>query len=244
MRVCILGNSHAAALKLGWDDLRATYPHAELVFFASQAMSMSGLTVDGQDLVPSTESLKNRITYTSGGLSRVAVRDFDAFLVYSLGFWLPALDARLSSAVVGAALQDGFETTLNWKLCHMLAGLTEAPIFTGHSPLHARAKPWATRPYSYGRATEAFERTGNPRFQLLRQPAETLSGVWGTKMHFSKGSVRLETRSGLKDIPHGKDDVAHMNAAFGAFCVKALLSRLSDMPGRASRLLVEAGPGR
>ena len=34
-RICVLGNSHAAAIALGWKTLQADYPGVSLTFFAA-----------------------------------------------------------------------------------------------------------------------------------------------------------------------------------------------------------------
>jgi len=135
MRICVLGNSHAGALKLGWDMLRSHYPGVEMTFFAAQGGAMKGLAVDGDHLVTADETLAARIAYTSGGLSRVDLRSYDAFLVLGLGFSLLPMDARLSMAVVVAALLNRFESTPNRRLSRMVGELTDAPVFVAHELL-------------------------------------------------------------------------------------------------------------
>lgn len=47
-RIAIIGNSHVAALKMGWDLIEADYPHLTVVFFASAGKLAQTRTLQGK----------------------------------------------------------------------------------------------------------------------------------------------------------------------------------------------------
>ena len=86
MRICVLGNSHLAAAKHGWDQISARYPGLTLTFFGAPRNIMKDLVLEGTQLVPKTEKLLAKIQRSSGGLEAVEIRDYDAFILYGLQF--------------------------------------------------------------------------------------------------------------------------------------------------------------
>jgi hypothetical protein len=83
-RICVLGNSHVASLKLGWDSLKTQYPNVDITFFANRQRRMEALQVEKGKLVPDNEALKTAIAYTSNGLTSIDSRKFDLYLLYGL----------------------------------------------------------------------------------------------------------------------------------------------------------------
>ena len=85
-RICVLGNSHLGALKLGWDLIEGSYPGTELTFFGAPRSMMQDLVLEGTRLVPRTDKLTAKIRRSSGGLEAVEIEDYDAFILYGLQF--------------------------------------------------------------------------------------------------------------------------------------------------------------
>ena len=102
MRVCILGNSHVACIKVAWDELGKSHTDYCLTFCAAPGRRLDAMELSGDHLVPSNPQLRRDILTTSGGRDSIAIRDHDAFCIVGLGFRFPVLDLSFSSAVVEA----------------------------------------------------------------------------------------------------------------------------------------------
>jgi len=106
-RLCLMGNSHLAALKLGWDRLRDAHPDVAVTFFGSRGAGVcKGMRLEGGALVPSAQDLVN-FRWTSGGLKEIRLEDFDCFALVALGFaprWVWRLARRFEESAVLAAL--------------------------------------------------------------------------------------------------------------------------------------------
>jgi hypothetical protein len=83
-RICVIGNSHVNALKQGWEDIAATCPDHRLTFFASLGDRIGKLELVEGCLVPQDPALLKNIVFTSGGLDRIVLADYDVYLVYGL----------------------------------------------------------------------------------------------------------------------------------------------------------------
>src|SRR4051812_34372426 len=65
MRLCIIGNSHLAAPKLGWDDVRREFPDTEVTFFGAAGQALNDVQL--RDGILSAEQVRGRVHNTSGG---------------------------------------------------------------------------------------------------------------------------------------------------------------------------------
>ena len=61
MKICVLGNSHIASLKNGWDRVGQKYPDIELVFFGARGAGLDGLELDGKALVAANDDLRHSL---------------------------------------------------------------------------------------------------------------------------------------------------------------------------------------
>jgi hypothetical protein len=237
MRICVLGNSHVACLKLAWDELRVDYPKTSLTFFADRQNGLAGLTPKGSALVPSNEALSAAIGYTSGGQTTVETEDYDVFLVCGLNLYLPRLDCRLSSAVVRAANRDCLPASLNFRVAQKLRAVTSKPVHLAHCPQRAYTpKTCADRnSMSYGRVFKfAFEVAEERGLKLNIQPLRTLEDGWSTRLAYSRGSTRLAIDDEIApDAAHSKTDTAHMNVDFGRLYLERWFETLNCPQGRS-----------
>jgi hypothetical protein len=229
VRLCVLGNSHAASLKRGWSTLQAALPGVELTFFAARATAMSDLVAGEGALVPATAALRKAIAFTSGGSESVQVARFDAFLTYGLWLPMPLLDTRLSEAVRRQACHDVLLDSLNHSICLELRKLTRAPILVGHDPQFVRSSEPGL-PASFLGYDEVFGMVqGNLRLEgarLLRQPAVTLEDGWHTRPEHAVGATRLDLGDIGPDAPQPQGDRIHMNGEFGALYLRHVIQQL------------------
>jgi hypothetical protein len=89
-KVACLGNSHLAALKLGWEKIKVNYPQAECVFFGAHARAdgrggLADLVVEGDSLCAIDQGLKDNLSWTSGGRTSIRPAEFDAIVLCALG---------------------------------------------------------------------------------------------------------------------------------------------------------------
>lgn len=89
LRFCVLGNSHVAALKTGWDELPEPYKaRLSATYFAAQGDLLEELEVRNQSLVARSEGLRSKLAATSNGMTRIDCRDYDVFVIVGLNLSL------------------------------------------------------------------------------------------------------------------------------------------------------------
>lgn len=89
IRLCIIGNSHMAAYKLGWDALvaagdpatRAVMP----VFFGAPRDGIRQVKEAAGRIVPLRKDIAEGFERTSGGQREIVLADYDAVLLLGLG---------------------------------------------------------------------------------------------------------------------------------------------------------------
>jgi hypothetical protein len=85
-RICFLGNSNLACLKLAADRDPRLIPGGQAAWFAGSSSLMNGLKLEkGQYLVPRGERLKAQMTAVSGGIARVDLTAHDLFVIVGIG---------------------------------------------------------------------------------------------------------------------------------------------------------------
>lgn len=229
MRICVLGNSHVAALKEGWDSIRAAHPGVDLVFFASRADRMRGMTAVDGCLVAANASLERDIAFTSGGRAKVVPSDFDLFLICG-GLMVPRLDRRLSSAVRMAVVEDVLAASLAVPLARKLRSVSERPIWLLPTPRRTAPPGVATSLATCLRYAEVHAmlaaRIDLAPMRLVAQPAHTMPDGWHSAEHFSRGSKRLDIGDSLSGALHEATDVWHMNGDYGRVCLEDILPAL------------------
>ncbi len=62
--ICLIGNSHLGALKLGWPSIAAEFPEMNLDFYASAGDSLDLAVMAGR-IEPTTDAIRQRLAYTS-----------------------------------------------------------------------------------------------------------------------------------------------------------------------------------
>jgi hypothetical protein len=92
MRICVIGDSHVACLKTGWDENSQKIPAGMTVdYFGAQSSMLRALDVRGSALVPVSDQLRNRLHAISGGKTEIETRHYDVFVIVGLGLNLRRL---------------------------------------------------------------------------------------------------------------------------------------------------------
>ena len=138
MRICVIGNSHMACLKLAWERLRSRHAGLELTFFGAAGHGWyEDLVPRAPGFVARNEKLAANLRATSGGLDEIALDAYDAFALVGLLF-APArvlyvaarcsyLDARLDSQKLlvsrecfKAAVDDAVRDTVALRVARVI----------------------------------------------------------------------------------------------------------------------------
>ena len=226
-RICFIGNSHVAAIKLAWDDFAKEFPEVDIRFFAATRHATDGLLVNSGRLVPETSRLADQIALTSNGHREISPEDYDIFVSYgglSLNTGSTNSDcysSELRRQVILGRANDSLTTTHVKRLRQ----ITEKPIVVAPAPLHVRANK-VTSPALLP-LPEAMHLLNQSILSELRvdfadQPAETLLDQTATKSEFSVGSTRLDSLQRFKE-EHADGEVRHMNAAYGTLWLRTHL---------------------
>ncbi len=224
-RICIIGNSHVASLKTGWDEIKDRHGDCELTFFASPKRNMNNLEIKDDVLRPTTVVLRKNMKYTSGGLGQIAPNDYDAIVIYGLGLRVPRLDKRLSRAVLEQTLKDNLFQSLNYRTAMRVRSACPLPIFMGHNPMHAASEDaeQATTFMSYAEVMDELTATMDiAAVKLVSQPAATVASDWFTKSQYAKGAKRLAIKDKLEGALHDEDQQSHMGTEFGKLYLEDL----------------------
>lgn len=219
MKFCVIGASHTACLKQGWELVRDQFPDLDMVFFASPGSTLRHLRVRDGHLVSIDPKLTKSMTLTSGGLQDIVPGDFDAFILYGLILRLPRLRRGISRAVMLETMKDIAEKGLTVKVARRLRSVTDTKVWIGANPmklaLGGRAEPGMF--YDYGTLLAELHRTfAVPDVTFLRQPAESMGADLRTMDRYGTGSVRLMQRKDQAEgEAHPDDDDKHMNGDYG-----------------------------
>lgn len=123
-RVCVIGNSHIAALRSGLDLMPELGTEFIVDFFAAQSDLMREMELQGTRLTPTSELTKNRMSVISGGKTQIETSDYTDFLIVGLGFnFLQAINTLRKYQLYG--FQDGVEKNLPYLSRACLTALIE-----------------------------------------------------------------------------------------------------------------------
>jgi hypothetical protein len=241
-RICMIGDSHLAALKLAWSTLSAEFPDLTLDFFAAPGKTMDGLSVADGQLVPGSHPLAGSLKLTSGGKTSIDGL-YDRYVIHGLELGIafaleisrkyraerhatdwrtPISDDCFAEAVCGAA-----RATVAGRTLAKLREITKAPILVLPAPM-ADAKNQKVRQTLveageardvvrlFGAGCERLAASAGARF--LPQPESTLDadGI-GTKASFSSSPARFHAEL-------ARADNSHMNTAYGEAVLRHALA--------------------
>lgn len=218
INLCVLGDSHVAAMKNAWDKISIEYPGLEITFFAARENGLSDLYLTDDCLVPNNSELSKSLVLTSKGKDKIEILNYDIFLVYGLKLYVPNIDARYSESLIARQCSDVIRRSLNNKICLKLKKTTNVPVFCGHKPQKAHDGQFIVglNNKTYQVAFKSLESAISDDLILLSQPDVTISSnKWNTKKEFSIGSTRLDVGDFISNQLHPNHDVGHMNQEYG-----------------------------
>lgn len=262
-KVCFIGNSHVAALKLAWDDTRDDYPDISADMFGARALALNDAALIDGRLAAATESLQEQFEWTGGApaislseysafyLIAGSVNSFAVFDLYSMHHYheLSGRHGRpLSEAVFRRAALARLRTAPAARIARLIRQASDAPIHICPQALPSDAclnDPQCDIPHKLAVANGDAEMLLQMCDRLFAevaasvgatvepQPEETRSATAFTASSFSEGSVKLT--KGL-DLTHPQCDYRHMNRRYGAAVLSRLLAAYSTPASRVQIL--------
>jgi hypothetical protein len=237
-KICVIGDSHVAALTLGWRTIKGEFPGTVFAWFAANQTLYDGLVREGGTLVATTPELIERFEYTSQG-SRTIAGDCDLYLVCGLRlapqdafvarkeYWSRhgAIPPKAFKTEIPDAIEAGLRQSQAARALAMLRAITQAPIGVIAIPRpHNFEEPQDATPPIVRRnrlLADAFE-TACRRIAeahdavFLPQPAETLVP------HNAMASLSVFAARPKEDPDRG-----HKNAAYGAIVLADALRAMA-----------------
>jgi hypothetical protein len=240
-RVCFIGNSHLAAVRLALDAARARGALGDVAAdtFAAIREGIAGCAIRDGCLVPAEEAVAQSFRWTSGGQDRVELGRYDDIFVvagrspFEIGCYLPKGPPPPPSPAVyravAAALLDDWGPDLARRIAR--AAPAARVHFVGE-PEISDASPFARELLAMTEGEAPQREAGTAGLLGIRRAIAAAvaavphglasvpglpPGVLGecgafTRHAFCRGSVHL--REGL-DQPHPETEFRHMNAAYG-----------------------------
>lgn len=250
-RICILGNSHVAALKLAWSKDAET--GVALRFFSAQNHMLDHMVRVGRALMTPGGGATEKLRFTSDGLDRIEIDDYDAIALIASGFGIgiPKLRSQcgtlghqgfsrverlVSASCFDAVLEATFEASRAILLIDMIREvapdkqivLAAAPymsdrLLDGNADLHLR-EPAALHAL-VARARAIAERVAAKRdCPVIWQDEATVAVPGFTRRAFNRDAARFSMSRGWSLQP---SDDRHGNEAYGRLVLAALLARLT-----------------
>lgn len=235
--ICFVGDSHLAAIKLGWDRVAAEYPDLTCDFFGSarkRGADMADLEFIDGNLVPATALLRAQIESIFGRHS-IRVADFECIAIVGLrcDFARAVRRARLSEADAAAAMDKVFRSSAALEIAASLNG-SGAKVLMVPAPAPSEAiLSQRLSGLSRDQVAAYYEiyRSGLDKAaaeagaRLVLQPAHTMSSPGLSRHELTSGAVRL--REGLKNH-HRAENLSHMNADYGIALLKQIYGSTFD----------------
>src|ERR1041385_8262575 len=156
--VCLIGNSHLAALAQAWrKDRMGARPGVSLVYFGMRGGHDWELALQDSTLTPKDDEGKASFQRSSRGRSVIALREYDAFVIYGLGFrvsnllplfldhgtledreWGP-VGQLISQDCLAAALRGGLSAATGLKVLEQIRSVCQAPAVVSPMPFRSES---------------------------------------------------------------------------------------------------------
>lgn len=246
MRVAVIGSSHVAAIKSGWDEISADHPDQDVGFLAIGGHKFSAAVLDADMIFGLPEEMRRDTSIAKFSRGQLDLRNFDH--VWHVGIWqapLVAVNAlifdndidgfegdslrhRLSRAAFDAVIDDLTRRAVpsgawrNWPAPQLW--FSSAPH---RNALILKQKRLQNRELrNHGPVWDTVDaalavRMTEAGIRHIPQPADTLDAHRFTQAGY--GTARK--KAGTGDV-----DVQNMNAAFGRRMWAAFLEQATKKP--------------
>lgn len=239
-RICVIGDSHVAALKLGWEALRAELSGLQLDFYAAPKPHMGGFAVEDGKLVATSKPLKKFLEHTAEGRFSID-GSYALYLVCGIGAGIEAVVPVVKKLLAGAFETEDADDQIKSAFARQLRDveasvfleklrmITEAPIALIAKPLPGagtlakmlkEAGEDARVADLYAQAFDHVLRKRS-RARFLSQPVETLGdSPLATAEQFFLQPARIAVQG-------AEGDGHHANGEYGAIVLRSALTRMA-----------------
>ena len=259
MKICVIGNSHIAALKLAVENGALDGADIDIVFFGAPGKHFNKLRVrDG--VIRGPDTLRDKFLLVSEGrYTQIDPAEFDVVVVYAGSFYFHQLLGSIHHALKNQVhlsedcLSTGIERWLTSKHAFRLtrrigkassttrAILVPRPIpAVGATDASVTVGPYAKSPWLWDRLEPSFRKkvwsicaqtAERGGVEVFPQPESTIDANQFTKPEYTAHSKRLLQ----PEVNHDQEEVSHMNARFGEEFLLSLIAHLSKTDDYANR---------
>lgn len=226
MKIAIISNSHAGALKKAWDVLRFDNSDIEIDFYAAAGKLMRDFKLQGRKFSSENQKLLDSIRFTSGGKDSLDIEHYDIFLLYGMdaGHYIYR-DIFYSNDFKKYFLNKLASKSTSWNVFRQLIPVTDKKIFLGHNPLIAKERKNNRDASAYVRGIELTNEFVYSKFgaEMIAQPTETIVNGVNTAIEYSINSEKLDVGKKVDDKFHDSSDMSHMNTDFGLLYLKSFI---------------------
>ncbi len=236
IKICVIGNSHAASIKSGWLAISEYYPEVELTIYPFHGLYYETFTPVPEEglLRMEKDIIRNRFIHLLGGDGHVRINNFDQCLIVGGVKLQAALFDTYSEQVRRTALIDWYENSHIHLLVKKIRLLSDLPIDITLNPLRAfrsLSENWMEG-YSYQGTIDILNAYLQEAYnaRLYGQPDNTIEGAFASKVEYAVGEYRPNSSTLPGATPTIEDDLLHMNRAFGALMLAKILAAQGMRP--------------
>jgi hypothetical protein len=251
INICVIGDSHLAALKLGYDNLDDEFKDVKLTFFGSFASSFNELKLKDNALVPVSNQVKKRMRMTSGGLGYIPLENYDIFILHGLelsfhNFVRKGLSNLKTSHMVQLQTAEWqsvthyINQTLSFRLANKIS-ISNKPILLSPQPfLSEEIVNSANSKYEFWRKLVGKNNMNTQteikaaltawlnhlqQFNFIEQLPSTICQDFFSKNEYSSNSVMMFDMASK----HGSEDIVHMNPKYGELVIRTIINRCREI---------------
>ena len=241
--ICVIGNSHLAALIHGWKLISANHPDTRMTFFGAAQHLLDELIVEAGVLKAGTVRLQRVLAAVPGCPEEISIEAIDEFWICGL-YLSPRISLALydtywsermgysedrmpvSDALYLQMIKSELLATSSVRLHHLIRSATDKPISLIQQPYPGGTRRPVNLAIRRGDAEaigglfdEALSALKKDGIDAYQQPSETLKNPLATKECYTQDSKTLMATE------HAGKDVGHMNAAYGALMIEHMFSQ-------------------
>ena len=229
MKIAIISNSHAGALKKAWEILRFDNSDIEIDFYAAAGKLMRDFKIQGREFSSENQKLLDSIRFTSGGKNSLYIDHYDIFLLYGMdaGQYIYR-EIFYSYDFKNYFLNKLASKSTSWSVFEQLVSATDKKIFLGHNPLLAKERKNTRDESAYVKGIALINEFVYSKFgaEMITQPTETIANGVNTAIEYSLNSEKLDVGKKVDDKFHDSSDMSHMNTDFGLLYLESFIRHI------------------
>ncbi len=259
IKIAVLGNSHLASAKTGWEQIKDRYPGHALTFFGAPKDMMNDLELAEDVLRPQTNRLRNKLRRSSDGLEAILLPSYDAFILYGLEFgarrviqlyrthrptsfeWREPLPRLLpmercpdsvqmvSERLFDQAVMAGLRDSMGFRLTEQVVGATGAPTCLVAAPGFSEAV-LDSGDWDGILGSDDCARLSQRFQRLAKATCPQGAQLILPRKDLTAYGLFTKRNAALNTAADGTPDFAHAAADYGAAMLQHALASLAEAP--------------